>query len=146
MLVTISHLISIFHVPYWDLQEDLLHDLARRRWDWLACSSLDLILFPFCKWGLCFPFSSQWELHQTAMTFQIWWIAAWQQLHPPVPLEPVDGSRWVAWTCAPSNSLDGLKPDLHLQQAGLPSPSSYCAPKGQRDEVKLFCYKRLQTV
>ena len=67
------------------------------------------------KWGLCFPFSNQWDLHQSAMTFYIWCIAAWQ-LHPPVPSKPMDGSHQVPWTCAPSGSLSGLKPDLHLQQ------------------------------
>lgn len=29
--------------------------------------------------------------------------------HPPVPSELVDSSHQVPWTCAPSNSLDGLK-------------------------------------
>jgi len=52
------------------------------------------------------------------MTFQIWWIVSWQ-LHPPVPLGVIDGSCGVPWTYAPSCSLDGLKPDLHLQRADL---------------------------
>jgi len=61
--------------------------------------------------GLCFPFCSQWELHQTATTSQILWIAALQH-HLPVPSGPIDAPHQVSWTCAPSGSLDGLEPDL----------------------------------
>lgn len=37
----------------------------------LACDSPGLPFFPFNKWGLCFPSSNQWELHQTATASQV---------------------------------------------------------------------------
>jgi len=58
-----------------------------QKWDWRIYGSLDRLFFSSWKWGLCFPFPSQWKLHQTAITFQIWWIAAWQ-LHLPFPQNP----------------------------------------------------------
>ena len=36
---------------------------------------------------------------------------------------PADAPHQVPWTCAPSGSLDGLKPDLLLQWPILHSPS-----------------------
>jgi len=68
----------------------------------------------------------QWfdERSKINLTFQIQWIVAWQH-HLPAPSESMDGSHWISWNSAPSGSLDGLEPNLHLQQEDLPSPSSY---------------------
>lgn len=51
-----------------------------------------------------------------------------QTLHPPVPSGPVDGFHQVPWTCAPSGSLDGLKPHLLLLWVALflPVPAFVC--------------------
>lgn len=40
-------------------------------WGWKSCSFLCLPYFSFWRWGLLFPFSSQWELQWTDMTSQI---------------------------------------------------------------------------
>lgn len=53
MLVTTNHLLFIFHVPQWGLQEDLLHDLAWHRGE-TDCSSLDHF-FSLLEKGAMFP-------------------------------------------------------------------------------------------
>lgn len=91
MSVTINHLTFVFHVPYQDLQEDLLHDLAKRKWDWLACSSPDLLFFLSWKWGLWFQAGGT---SPGCHDLSIWRLVVWQ-LHLPVPSEPMDGSHRV---------------------------------------------------
>jgi len=107
----------------WSSRGSALWFCQARRWDWLACSSVDLLFFPSWKWGLCSLFQS---------------VGASPDCHYLSNM--VDSSLatsstrflrkcgWISvvpWTCAPSGSLGGLKADLHLQQADLPSTSSY---------------------
>ena len=51
-----------------------------QRWGWQVGSSQGLPFYPFWKGAQCFPFSSHWGLRLTAMTFQISWRVAWQNV------------------------------------------------------------------